>query len=264
MSSRTIFDLPVEDIVVPHIGKYLTLRDLLTFRKASVACEYLADAILGRRTKLTIPPWMTAEHFEVITETCHRVRKVVLDGLDWLTDRLLAKFLQNNPLLEDVTIDSCCGISSRGLRPLAMSRELRVLSVPKIKFCDDFLQRLGRHNRRLRKVDFSNVCRFSPKYLQSFLETQPCLTVIDLRGARMDIHSSLFTIPQVCRDLEGLYIDGCFGVTEAAILNIVNKCPKFCEISMDCYIPQSTLDYIKSKGIYVLRKPAYEAEGFFM
>lgn len=221
----TIFDLPVEDIVVPSIiTKYLSIRDLFAFRACSLASQDLVDYVLGKLPAITITSWLTDENFFVITEKCWKVRKIVLEGLDWLTDRMLAKFLHNNPNLEELTINSCFRITSRGLRPLASTcRNLSVLNVPRIKFCDDFLVKIGRCNRRLRKVDFTNVRRFSPKHLQNFLQTQECLTVLDLRGARADIHASLYVISQTCQELEGLFIDGCFGVTEAAILYVTQK-----------------------------------------
>lgn len=204
----TIFDIPVQDIMIDRIAKYLRWEDLVNLRCCSRDARDLADAMFQGLTKLQIIHYTNSHNgpFPFIFRTCHKLRKIYLSNLAWLTDDLLVELLHNNPHLEFVHISLCTRITARGLIPLAThNKKLLFLFMPHMNFGDDFLNVFNEHNKQLLRVDFAWNKKLTGPCLQTFFENQPNLTKIRLTYVKADISACLVTISKVCRKL--YYID---------------------------------------------------------
>ncbi|XP_055684737.1 F-box/LRR-repeat protein 15-like isoform X1 [Lutzomyia longipalpis] len=250
--STTLLDLPVEDILVTHIAKYLNWWDLFAFRRCSRSCKGIAERMLAAGLwDLKIYQWAHPKApYRIIFENCTRLRRISFSTLYWLTDERFRVLLSNNPFLEDVCLIVCVVLRSKGFLALAEhSANLRRLTLSHCYFNDDFLRALNENNNQLLKVDFSYSQRFSRGGLQEFFKKQPHLEDINLRGVRCNIRSSLSVIMRNCPNLHTLDIKGCRGVHEDDVLELAKKCPKLHTINRSCRLSEETLKSLKSKGI---------------
>lgn len=217
---RSIFDLPVEDIVITHIAKYLTLVDIFNFRTCSRDCRDLANKMLAGRDEvaLTQVTEMCGEmSFRVIVQNCRKLKKFRLHFLSWLTDELLIEFLQNNPLLEMVEFYYCQNVTCEGLRPLVSCKNIVSLWLALMKCDDKMLQDISLHNNNLVEVNLSSVWKVSAECLMEFFKNQPQLQVIFMPCLE-DGQKVVQTIIEHCPNLRNLCIIDCEPVTDDLVL----------------------------------------------
>ncbi|XP_055678246.1 F-box/LRR-repeat protein 15-like [Lutzomyia longipalpis] len=249
----TIFDIPVQDIMVDRIAKFLRWEDLVNLRCCSRSAQELADRLFEGLSKLQIIHYTGCLKgpFPFIFRTCRKLRKIYLSNLAWLTNELLVELLCNNPNLEFFHISLCPKITATGLLPLAThNKKLLFLFMPHMNFDDEFLNLFNQHNHQLLRVDFAWNKKITGPCLQTFFENQPNLTKIRLTYVKADISTCLQTIAKVCRKLYYMDISHCVvDVDDHVILGIADNCPDIRTMFTNMNVHCETKKYLRNRGI---------------
>uniref|UniRef100_A0A1L8DBA1 F-box domain-containing protein n=1 Tax=Nyssomyia neivai TaxID=330878 RepID=A0A1L8DBA1_9DIPT len=253
VSETTIFDIPVQDIMVDRLAKYLRWEDLVNLRNCSRGARELADCMFNGLTKIQIIHYTGCVKcpFDVILQYCRKLRKIYLSNLAWLTDDLLVELLCRNPHLEFFHISLCTNITATGMIPLAThSKKLQFLFVPHMNFGDEFLNVFNQHNNQLQRIDLAWNERLTGQCLEKFFQNQPNLKKIRLTYVKADVSMSLVTIAKVCRKLYYMDISHCMvEVDDRVILDIAENCPDLRTMFLNMSVHRETKEYLKNRGI---------------
>ncbi|XP_055697087.1 uncharacterized protein LOC129798124 [Phlebotomus papatasi] len=243
-SAKTLFDLPVEDILVDNVGKYLDLGDIYKFGKCSKDCKVLANSMAAKISCLhlkddfnfyDVPEAQLPDFMSWISQNCRHLKIIFITNFThaWPHNHFLIELLNNNDellsfracsLLEDIT-----HTGNIPLFPLATRKNLKELVLMRFNFDDNFLIKFTENNNQLRRIIFNSSMGFSEKVLLEFLKMQPHLEHIDLRGCDIiisDIDSFISVIKNACPKLGLLEISDIKGVTTADISRIKEKLAK--------------------------------------
>lgn len=229
-SPKTLFDLPLEDILVDNVGKYLVLEDIYMFGKCSKDCKVLANAMAAAKSYLLlndfeffdIPDTQLTDFMSWVSQNCRHLRKIMVFTHAVQHNQFLTELLNNNPQLESFCAGSFEDSGTRiiPLLTLATRKKITELTLVHIFVDNEFLIKLTENNNQLRRINFSWSTGFSEDVLLKLLEKQPHLEHINLKHCDIyfsDIDSFLSAIRNTCPKLEMLDIANVKGVTKADI-----------------------------------------------
>ncbi|XP_055708359.1 uncharacterized protein LOC129804786 [Phlebotomus papatasi] len=266
---KTLFDIPIEDILVDNVGQYLRLKDIYNLRMCSKDCEIIADSMAAAKSFLRVPfdfPCCerkppSGDVLSWILQNCRRLKTIELGlsinwwrlKMNWLKD-FISELLINNPQLESFSSFSYKTLSTELVLPLATHcKKLKQLSLHGYDFHGDFLCKLAEHNNQLREVDFSWSILPSDDDFPDFFKKQPHLEYIDLKGiciTRLNA-TLLTTIGNGCPKVKTLniqHVEG--GVNKAKLKEIKEKCPKILTILFEAPYPSESSESDYSDYFY--------------
>ncbi|XP_055697086.1 F-box/LRR-repeat protein 15-like [Phlebotomus papatasi] len=254
-SPKTLFDLPLEDILVDNVGKYLDLGDIYRFGKCSKVCKVLADSMAATKTEFilinkcatyNILETQFSDFISYIVEKCRQLKYITIFTYVWTYKNFLIELLKNNPQVEIFCALNCENQKHKDALPLVQlttQKKLKNLVLMRFNLDDNFLIKLSENNNQLREVNFSHCTGFSEDALLKFLEKQPHLGYIDLTSCDItDSDSLLSVIRNTCSKLEILEITGIKGVTKDDISKIKENCPKIKIIDYDPFDSENEND----------------------
>uniref|UniRef100_A0A1L8D7D7 F-box domain-containing protein n=1 Tax=Nyssomyia neivai TaxID=330878 RepID=A0A1L8D7D7_9DIPT len=204
--STTIFDLPVEDVLVTYIGKYLCWQDLLNFAKCSRECREIASMLFAKIEKIS---WSAKIDLQRTPQ--HQQLEILSDLMNYLSN-----YAKNLKTIEidwdtrscpaDISFAELKEITLKGLQLISMNcKNLENLIIPYVDVDDDFLVKFKENNNQLRNLDISTSNRISESILEEFFRNQPHLIKIYLD--LLDIHpTTLLAIADICHDIKSLWI----------------------------------------------------------
>lgn len=237
VNPKTLLDLPMEDILIDNVGKYLNFVDIYNLRKCSKHFEAAADAMAAKKSAFILSEDHASnffirssdEQFNDFTSWVVQRRRPlhfykIIDFVLYKPehDYFLCKLLLfNHAPIESFSARSLLPMPSLGIHQLAihdfMCDKLTYLSLDCFKIVNNFLNALAYNNKQLREVRFLE-CEFSERALRKFLKKQPRLERIDLTGSVIYEKELFFTvIKKNLPKLKSVIILDVKGVTERDI-----------------------------------------------
>lgn len=221
-----------EDIihtVCTNIVKYLSLEDILEFKKCSWDCLKIGNEMLanlraieldGNTNYGLLSPIARFDIFAQPAQHCRSLRRLVLKNLVFRKNKTISALIRNNPHLKNIKMHSCQVIDCKNkpLHTIAVTcKELTKLSLKGMLCNEIFLDYLAKHNTNLVKLEIRcNNRVILQECLKHFFSKQPKLKWINLEGLLLNdnkpISPVLAVIAEVCRNLKYLNILNCHGV----------------------------------------------------
>uniref|UniRef100_A0A1B0D7N1 Uncharacterized protein n=1 Tax=Phlebotomus papatasi TaxID=29031 RepID=A0A1B0D7N1_PHLPP len=244
--AKTLFDLPVEDIMVTHVAKYLDIGDLFALRMCSEYCKVLADQMLGgiefanldfSRWKRLKPDASVQNMLSLISTNSRCLRKLIICRIEGLAEDVFFNFLDNNANLREIEISYC---TIEPITPIAKlptfvnCKNIIKLTINRSKGFVNFLDILCKHNNHLLEIDFESMNHTDDKILKTFLEKQPHMENITFAVCSMTYAREILqTIAETCQDLKYLIFENDWDVGDDIIKTIVKNCPKLIKCNLD-------------------------------
>ncbi|XP_055695909.1 uncharacterized protein LOC129797411 [Lutzomyia longipalpis] len=232
----TFFDLPLYDVVVTVIAKYLSWYDLYSFSLCSKRCKDIADCMLAKgldRVTIYGDGKYNLSPYRTIIQNSMRLRSVVLQHMDKLNNDICQKFLTNNLYLEEVKMYSCQAISSDGLLPLRSCTNLKKLSLSRMPIDQKFFKAFNEINKNLVEVNITDL-NINAEELREFLAHQPHLEKITIALRDTNIKPCLVELPNLCPKLKYLDIHNAYYTSDVhdILKNLPDNCPKLTKICL--------------------------------
>ncbi|XP_055689700.1 uncharacterized protein LOC129793597 isoform X2 [Lutzomyia longipalpis] len=165
-NTHPITDLPIEDIVVKHIAPYLTIEDILNFRKSfqhNLYMIYMAERMFDALRSITIDKSLMREPGDIsaIIRNSRQLRhieiSIPIEEEDEITDESVSRLLRGNRFLRTIYIDGCWKLTSEAFWPLIDTcLDVVELCIPHVTLYRKFIKALYEVNQNLTKVQFSN------------------------------------------------------------------------------------------------------------
>lgn len=108
----TLFDISWEDVLYPHVVRYLTLKDLFNLRCCSrTAREFVNGSLRSMKVLRIIDSNSSSDMgrtIDVITDYCKNLRQIHINNCTWITNRIVETLMNiNNLKLLSVDITNC-------------------------------------------------------------------------------------------------------------------------------------------------------------
>ncbi|XP_039488648.1 F-box/LRR-repeat protein 15 isoform X1 [Drosophila santomea] len=245
----TLFDVCWDDVLIPQVAVYLSLKDLFNLRCCSRTAQCFVEAVLEKRQELHLSGNNTKNMdvgFRVLARCCQRLEVLHLARCRWLTDELLLPLLANNKKrLWAVNLNECVNITALSLQPIIVeSKELRVLKLSKCQWLTTgAVDALTLHQSKLVEFDISYCGAIGERCLIIFFRKLNKLTVLSLANTPSVTDQVLIQIGNYCRELEHINLIGCatisdFGVHALTVhclrlqTLLIRRCPRVTERSL--------------------------------
>lgn len=223
-TAKTLFDLPVEDIMVMNVAKYLDIEDLFALRKCSEYCEVLADQMLGglKFAVLDFQRWKrlkpntdkSVQDILILISTNSRcLRELIFNNIKSLPEVVLFNFLDKNSNLRQIEISHCTIKPSKPfalLPTLAQCKNIIKLTIERSNGYFNFLNILCKHNNHVLEFNCTMCTVMDSRdvqILKTFFEKQPHMESITFALSSVTktyFREILQTIAETCRGLKYL------------------------------------------------------------
>ncbi|KAH8402935.1 hypothetical protein KR222_000473 [Zaprionus bogoriensis] len=228
----TLFDISWDDVLIPQMSTYLSLRDLFSLRTCSRTAQRFVDAALEKRQELQLSgnnaPGI--EHgFRVLARCCRRLEQLHLARCRWLTDELLLPLLENNKQrLSAVNLNECVNITALSLQPIIVQcKELRVLKLSKCQWLTTgAVDALTLHQSKLVEFDISHCGAIGERCLIIFFRKLNKLTVLSLANTPSVTDQVLIQIGNYCRELQHINLIGCASISDYGVHALSAHCQR--------------------------------------
>ncbi|CAI9736100.1 F-box/LRR-repeat LRR-repeat 17-like [Octopus vulgaris] len=107
---------------------------------------------------------------------------------------------------------------------------------------DEILDKITSYSNHVVHLDISNTMGFSPEGISSVLKKCRWLSFLSLKGCCSLPDSTIQLIAENQHDLEQLYLDDCFCVTNPTIVKIFHNCPRITHLSFGWHLNAETVD----------------------
>lgn len=218
----TLFDLSWEDVIIPRILYFLTLKDLFTLRCCSQNTKRLVEAALERLIEINLSGICSHNvklTFKVLGNHCRRLENLHLARCHWLTDKLLLPILAKNKRLKIVNLNECVNITPLALQPIIIEcKDLRVLKLSKCQWLTTgAVDALTLHQSNLEEFDISHCAAIGERCLIIFFRKLNKLTILSLANTPSVTDQVLIQIGNYCRALEHINLVGCAAISDYGI-----------------------------------------------
>ena len=134
---------------------------------------------------------------------------------------------KNHPRLKSLNLAKCkVGISDEAIASLAEGcANLESLDLSGCAVTDEALATLMEHTKHLLPDHIKSVEK-GDKFCAAVAASRPDLESIDLSGAQSKVTGIGVTSLTACKNLSGINLKGCRGVTDASLATLVRACPK--------------------------------------
>ncbi|XP_039488657.1 F-box/LRR-repeat protein 15 isoform X2 [Drosophila santomea] len=227
----TLFDVCWDDVLIPQVAVYLSLKDLFNLRCCSRTAQCFVEAVLEKRQELHLSGNNTKNMdvgFRVLARCCQRLEVLHLARCRWLTDELLLPLLANNKKrLWAVNLNECVNITALSLQPIIVeSKELRVLKLSKCQWLTTgAVDALTLHQSKLVEFDISYCGAIGERCLIIFFRKLNKLTVLSLANTPSVTDQVLIQIGNYCRELEHINLIGCATISDFGVHALTSSCP---------------------------------------
>jgi hypothetical protein len=176
---------------------------------------------------------------------------LTLNG-DWVTDALLKACAEHCPLLRELGLGSCTGVTDDGVASLAQSgsrlQRIHLSNCPVIgdialdalgqnctllhtvhlnkcsSITDAGMRALTRHGSRLKDIDIDNCTQLGDIALLSIAQHCPRLRTLQAPQSLTVTDASITALAQQCRKLKDLNIGECRGITMEGVRALAQHC----------------------------------------
>lgn len=222
MDILSIFDLSWEDVIIPRILSYLSLKDLFNLRCCSQMSKRLVEAALETLIEINLSGNCSRNvelTFSVLGEHCRRLENLHLARCHWLTDDLLLPILAKNKRLKIVNLNECINITPLALQPIIIEcKDLRVLKLSKCQWLTTgAVDALTLHQSNLEEFDISHCAAIGERCLIIFFRKLNKLTILSLANTPSVTDQVLIQIGNYCRALEHINLVGCVAISDYGI-----------------------------------------------
>ncbi|KPU74383.1 uncharacterized protein Dana_GF21540, isoform B [Drosophila ananassae] len=227
----SLFDVCWDDVLIPQVAVYLTLKDLFNLRCCSRTAKKFAEAAMEKRQELHLSGNNSSnieDGFRVLARCCRRLEVLHLACCRWLTDDLLLPLLANNKQrLVAVNLNECINITALSLQPIIVEcKELRVLKLSKCQWLTTgAVDALTLHQSKLVEFDISYCGAIGERCLIIFFRRLNNLTVLSLANTPSVTDQVLIQIGNYCRELEHINLIGCAAISDYGVHALTQSCP---------------------------------------
>ncbi|XP_017095757.2 F-box/LRR-repeat protein 15 isoform X2 [Drosophila bipectinata] len=227
----SLFDVCWDDVLIPHVAVYLSLKDLFNLRCCSRTAQKFSEAALEKRQELHLSGNNSSnieDGFRVLARCCRRLEVLHLACCRWLTDDLLLPLLANNKQrLVAVNLNECVNITALSLQPIIVEcKELRVLKLSKCEWLTTgAVDALTLHQSKLVEFDISYCGAIGERCLIIFFRRLNNLTVLSLANTPSVTDQVLIQIGNYCRELEHINLIGCAAISDYGVHALTQSCP---------------------------------------
>jgi len=259
MTLSNVFDLHWEDILIPNVLPYLSVKDLLVLRATCADGRDLVHSYLENLRRLdlssSIYSKFTVDAFQIVTISSN-IRHLNLRGssLRWLQDSVVVPTLLSNIFLSYLDLSSCHGLTEGVIFALATSGCVNQLKILKLSGCgwagqeamttlftatstledvdltgcwgcgdSSVTSALVLHNPDLRSLSLANIYGLRDDSVEMLARHSKCLEYLDLRECYRLTNGSIFTLVEYSPVLKALKVRGCRDVSESSLRRIMAK-----------------------------------------
>lgn len=267
---RPLLSLNWDDIIIPHILPYLTVKELFLLRPVCAEALDLVTSYVTQSRRLDLassnPDRFTITAFQIITSGATNLRHLNLRGssLRWLRNEILQPVLFSNCNLTFIDLSFCSALTNGILFALATTECAKKLKVLKLESCgwadsealitlfsatcslvDVDLTgcwqsgdasvpiALSRNNPQLKQVTFANVYGLRDESVEFLARNLRSLEYLDLRECYRLTNASIFVLGEYGKSLQSLRVKGCRDVDEVSLDRI-----RWRGIALDVDAPQ--------------------------
>lgn len=257
MSVTSVFELHWEDILIPKVLPYLSVKDLLLLRATSTEGRDVVRLFLEniRRLDLSSSAYskFTVEAFQVVTIS-RNIRHLNLHGcsLRWLQDSVVVPTLIASPLLSFLDLSSCHGLTEGVIFALSTSDCAKQLKILKLSGCGwagqeamttlfcattalehvdltgcwgcgdaSVTSALVLHNPNLKFLSLANIYGLRDDGVEMLAKHSKRLESLDLRECYRLTNGSIFMLVEYSPALKSLKVRGCRDVSETSLRRII-------------------------------------------
>lgn len=219
----TLFDISWDDVLIPQMSIYLSLKDLFNLRSCSRTALRFVESALEIRHELQLSGDNSNNielSFKILARCCRRLEHLHLASCKWLTDELLLPLLENNKQrLSVVNLNECINITALSLQPIIVQcKELRVLKLSKCQWLTTgAVDALTLHQSKLVEFDISHCGAIGERCLIIFFRKLNKLTVLSLANTPSVTDQVLIQIGNYCRELEHINLIGCASISDYGV-----------------------------------------------
>lgn len=218
-----LFDLPWDDILIPYILSYLSLKDLFNLRTCSSCSKELVNAAFAKVKSIVWPRNNSkniAQAFRILSKHCHSLREINLAKCSWLTNDLLTNMLQHNNRLTSINLNECTNITASSLQPAILKcKRLRSLKLSKcIWITIGAVEAFTLHQSNLEDVDISHCSTISERCLVIFFYKFRYLSTLSMAYTISVTDNVMASLGKHCKLLKHLNIMGCYQVSDRGIM----------------------------------------------
>ncbi|KAL7741507.1 hypothetical protein ACLKA6_000821 [Drosophila palustris] len=228
----TLFDISWDDVLIPKMSIYLSLKDLFNLRSCSRTALRFAEAALEKRQEVHLSGNNTSNvqlGFKVLASCCRRLEHLHLARCKWLTDDLLLPLLDNNKQrLSVVNLNECINITALSLQPIIVQcKQLRVLKLSKCQWLTTgAVDALTLHQSKLVEFDISHCGAIGERCLIIFFRKLNKLTILSLANTPSVTDQVLIQIGNYCRELEHINLIGCASISDYGVHALSVQCKR--------------------------------------
>ncbi|XP_011187354.1 F-box/LRR-repeat protein 15 isoform X1 [Zeugodacus cucurbitae] len=228
-TKASFFDISWQDVLIPMVAEFLTLKDLFNLRCCSQTAKRFVEAAFELRKDINLAG--NNSHnielaFTVLGKCCRRVESLHLARCHWLTDEYLLPLLAENRRLRVVNLNECVNITPLALQPIIIEcKELRILKLSKCQWLTTgAVDALTLHHSNLVEFDISYCTAIGERCLIIFFRKLNKLNVLSLANTPSVTDQVLIQIANYCRGLEHINLVGCAAISDYGIHALTTTC----------------------------------------
>ncbi|CAD6999318.1 unnamed protein product [Ceratitis capitata] len=227
----SLFDLSWQDVLIPMLADFLSLKDLFNLRCCSRIAKRFVEAAFERRKDINLAGINSRNielAFAVLGKHCHRIESLHLARCHWLTDEYLLPILAENTRLRVVNLNECVNITPLALQPIIIEcKGLRILKLSKCQWLTTgAVDALTLHHSNLMEFDISYCTAIGERCLIIFFRKLNKLQVLSLANTPSVTDQVLIQIANYCRGLEHINLVGCAAISDYGIHILTTTCQK--------------------------------------
>lgn len=260
MTLSTVFQLHWDDILIPNVLPYLSVKDLLLLRATCTEGRDLVHSFLQNLRRLdlsfsNIYSKFTVEAFQIVTSS-QNIRHFNLRGssLRWLQDSVVIPPLLTNSFISYLDLSSCHGLTEGVIYALATSDCVKQLKILKLSGCGwagqeamtnlftatsalehvdltgcwacgdaSVTSALVLHNPHLKSLSLANIYGLRDDSIEMLARQSSLLECLDLRECYRLTNGSIFMLVEYSPALKSLKIRGCRDLSDSSLRRIMAK-----------------------------------------
>ncbi|XP_071952615.1 uncharacterized protein [Antedon mediterranea] len=253
--------LPWEDIIIPKILSYFSLKEVFRLRQICKDFQTIVDIYLQQLQFLDlsdIKNILSPETFQAVTQS-RCFRRLKFAGLKWMKDDNVVQVIKNNKVLQ--TLDLTDGLSLTGITIQTIAVNCKFLQKLFIKNChwiqSSLLEILLVECNRLTHLDLTACWELTDDTVYVICTTQQDLKWLSVAKIYGITNRSIEIIISERNKIEYLDVEGCWRITNPFIRSLGTNCPSLKELHVnDCKaINEASLARLRVRGVKIDTRP---------